>query len=488
MTSPDQKLHPLVRLRLPLLALMAVLALVCGLLIPRVNINLDLTKYLPTDSPMRAGLQQMERSFPGQDAQMRLLNVMFTQPPEDIGATGDELVALSGGLRLMSVREQSPYVLYTLILASDSNVDGLAAAVRDRYGDGTVVEASDDGRMPENLGMILLVAVVVLLVILAVMCSSLMEVVLFLITIGIAVAINLGTNALLPSVSEISHLLCAVLQMILSMDYSIFLMNRYRQEKASGLSNEAAMSAAIRGASPSILSSGLTTIVSLLMLVFIKFRIGADIGIVLSKGVLCSLICNFTVLPALVLLFDRAVVATQKRVPGLPADMLSRFEMRWRVPLCILFVAVFAGSVLLQRRTEICFSASWPTRISEVFPPQNTMMLVYPTEEEAAVPALLGRLENDPHVQSALSYPSLLLEPRTASETAALAAEYVPQLNEDLLRIVYYAWSHRERNERLSLAEIQEAGDELAAMGFTPEGLDRASLMKKMTASLSAQV
>lgn len=487
MTQAPRKLNLLVRLRYPLLALMVILAVVCGLLIPHVNINLDMTKYLPSDSPMRSGLEQMERSFPTLDTRMRTLGVMFNQTPEDVDATGRELTELTGGLRVTSVQQKPPYILYNLMLAADSDEAVLGEAILARYGaERVVVAANDEGRMPDNLGSILIVAVIMLFAILAVMCSSLMEVVLFLVTIGIAVAINMGTNALLPSVSEMSNLLCAVLQMILSMDYSIILMNRYRQEKVSGQPNDAAMSAAVRGATPAILSSGLTTIVSLLMLIFIKFKIGADIGIVLSKAVLCSLICNFTVLPALALLFDRAVVATQKRVPALPADRLSRFEMRFRLPLCLLFVAVFVGSFLLQRRTVIGFSASWPTEISSIFPPQNTVMLVYPTEEESAVPALLERLQDDPHVQSALSYPSIFLEPRTAEEMAALASDYAPELNADLLRIVYYAYTHRERKERLRISEIQETASELSALGLAPEGIDPDALMKKMTAGLAA--
>ncbi|MBQ9661267.1 MAG: MMPL family transporter [Bacteroidales bacterium] len=483
MNPSSDKLNILVRLRYPLLALMLALALAGALMIPRVNVNLDMTKYLPTDSPMRAGMEQMERSFPSLNTQMRLLNVMFLQAPEDIDATGDELSALAGGLRVSAVQQKAPYVLYSLMLEAGSDADALSAAVSGHYGDRVIVETNDAGRVPDNLSSILGVAVVMLLVILAIMCASLMEVVLFLITIGIAVALNMGTNALLPSVSETSNMLGAVLQMILSMDYSIILMNRYRQEKALGQDNLSAMSGAVRRATPAILSSGMTTIVSLLMLIFIKFKIGADIGIVLSKGVLCSLICNFTVLPSLALLFDRAVVATEKRVPQLPAERLSRFEMRWRIPLAVLFLAVFVGSVLLQRRTVICFNAAWPTEITEVFPPQNTIMLVYPTEEESAVPALLERLSDDPYVQSALSYPSIWLEPRTAGEMARLAADYVPQLNEDLLQIVYYAYTHRERKERLSLAQIEQTASELAALGLAPEGLDTSALMDRMMAS-----
>lgn len=485
MTQPSGNLNILVRLRYLLLALMLALAFVSALMIPRVNVNLDMTEYLPSDSPMRAGMEQIERSFPDLNTEMRLLNVMFLQMPEDVDATGRELSALTGGLRVTSVEQKPPYVLYSLMLGPGSDADALIAAVSERYGDGALVETNDAGRLPGNLGSILIVGVLMLLLILAIMCASLMEVVLFLATIGIAVALNMGSNALLPSVSETSNLLGAVLQMILSMDYSIILMNRYRQEKALGQDKLTAMSGAVRRATPAILSSGLTTIVSLLMLIFIKFKIGADIGIVLSKGVLCSLICNFTVLPSLALIFDRAIMATEKRVPALPADSLARFEMRWRIPLAVLFVAVFAGAVLLQRRTVICFNASWPTEITEVFPPQNTVMLVYPTEEEKAVPALMERISDDPHVRTALSYPGIWLEPRTAEEMAAFAADYVPELGPDLLNVVYYAYTHRERNERLSIAQIEQIAAELAELGLAPEGLDPSALMAQMAAGMS---
>lgn len=163
--------------------------------------------------------------------------------------------------------------------------------------------------------------------VLLVMCSSVMEVLLFLVTTVFAVVLNVGSNALLPSVSMMTNSLSSVLQMVLSMDYCIILMNRFREEKAGGKPKVEAMHGALRESASSILSSATTTIVSLLMLCFIRLKIGADLGVVLAKGVTLSLLCTFTVLPALILWGYRAVEATRKKVPRFPAAAMARFEI-----------------------------------------------------------------------------------------------------------------------------------------------------------------
>ena len=135
------------------------------------------------------------------------------------------------------------------------------------------------------------------------------------------------------------------------------------------------MRRALVAASPSVLSSAFTTMAGLLMLCFMKFRIGMDLGIVLAKGVLCSVLCIYTILPALVLLFHNAIWRSRKRVPVPNTDRLARFELRFRIPLALVAVVVFVASLYLHNLTTISFSTNWPTTISEVFPRKNTVVL-----------------------------------------------------------------------------------------------------------------
>ena len=476
----------LVRRRKLLFAVMTLITVACAALIPRINVNSDLTRYLPDSSQMKQGIDRMAEDFPDIDTRMRTLDVMFTLPV-DVEETEAALTAMAVGYTPLGVQEAPPYTLFQYRVTGDTDPFQLRKDIVARYGDQVVVDIAGDDKMPPNLPTILLLGTALVFLILLVMCSSVMEVLLFLIATGYAVGINMGTNALLDSVSMITNSLVAVLQLVLSMDYSIIVMNRYRQEKARLKDNETAMMDALSGAAPAVLSSALTTIVSLLMLVFIKFRIGADLGIVLSKGVFCSLVCNFLVLPALILWFDKAIVKTQKKVPSLPALSMSRFEMKYRIPLTVLFVVLFVGSFLLQRRTVISFSAFWPTEISTRFPPQNPMMLLYATDDEEAAIPLLDTLAADPLVASCYSYPGLALKQYTASELAAQFADMTPLVTEDLLQIVYYARSHPQRTERFSFQELMDVASGLSERGLVPAGFDVDALTKQLTQQLTAE-
>ena len=414
----------LVKYRVALFVLMALLTVGSALLIPHININSNMVRYLPDASPMKQGL-----------------DVLLEQLPEIQNQTEE-----FGGI----------------------------------FSDG-------EDLMPTDLPKTLAIGVSLLIVVLLIMSSSVMEVLLFLVTIGFAVIINMGTNALLDSVSTLTNTLASVLQMVLSMDYSIILMNRYRQERKLGREPVSAMEQAVDGASASILSSAFTTIVSLLMLCFIKMKIGADLGVVLAKGVTLSLICNFTVLPALIVWCDKGIKATHKKVPVLPAAPLARFQYRFRMPIAITFLAVFLAFTLLQRSTKMSFSPGWESKVESIDTRGNALMLLYANADEDAVPALLDSLARDPEVKQALSYPSLVKRPRTIRELGTLAEGLagteglagdaaLPELPEDMLSLVYYAQTHPQRTERFSLQELLATAEQLSESGLLPEGVDPSAL------------
>lgn len=470
----------LVRWRGLLLALTTVLAIVCALCIPRLNIIMDLPYFLPDDSPMKIGLGVIEKEFPSIDAQMNNINVMFTGHP-DQDSLRNELFRLTEGLSPSEVKTNATHTLFQFRPPRSLDVRECESRIEEFYGDKVIVELDIDKNMPANIIPMIVLGFVLVFVILFIMCSSFMEVFLFLITTGMAVAINMGSNILLDGVSYMTNTMVGVLQMILSMDYSIILMNRFRQEKAHRSNNPKAMQFAIFGASRAILSSALTTIVSLLMLCFMHLKIGTDLGFVLAKGVFFSLMCNFTVLPALILAFDKAITATAKKNPRLPANALARFEMKFRLPLAFAFIGIFVASFLLQKRTEISFSAVWSTPITNEFPSDNPVMLVYDNSEQNAIPGLLDTLERDARVQTCVSYPSLMVKGYTAKEMAERFGQLSPIVTEDLLNIVYYAHSHPSRTEKLSVGEIEDLGRELTERGLMPKGVDMDALMKSLT-------
>ena len=474
----------LVKWRYLFIILMAVCTVISVFLIPKTHIVTDLTTLLPDDSRMREGLDEMRGSFPDFGMDMATVNVMY--PKDGIGKMTDtdstRIVNTEGIVSLTSRRENDSWSLYQFSVERGADCSALVKEIESFVPRGTIVEPSTANLLPDNIMYILLLGCSLVLVILFIMCSSWVEALLFLIAIGMAVAINMGTNALLPGVSMVTNTIAAVLQLVLSMDYSIILMNRYRQERSTTDNPEAAMSCALLRATPSILSSALTTIVGLSMLAFMKFKIGMDMGVVFSKGVLCSLLSIYTILPALIIRSDKAIFRYEKKVPILSTDGLARFEIRFRIPLAVLFVLLFAGSYVMHNGTRLSFSNVWPTVVTEQFPPKNPVMMLYPSDKGDQAIRVIDSLASDNKVQMALSYHSILDRRYTVSEfpdaIARLAnlSDDAPtdlgMLDEDILRLLFYARSHPERDERMSIEEIIELAERMSKDPRVPGQMD----------------
>lgn len=468
---------------------MAVLTAGSLLLIPKININADMTRYLPDDSRMKAGVDTLKRYFPEVDMNAIYVKAMFSDV-DDGGARGSELAGMEGVGGITSVSSKDGFTMYQLSVKSGADPKAVAASIESRYCDDVVVEHNANSIMPDNMGMILTVGLAIVFAILFLMCSSFVEALLFIMTIGMAVILNMGTNAFLPSVSMLTNTIVAVLQFVLSMDYSIILMNRFRQEMERENDIDKAMSQAIKSASPSILSSSLTTIAGLLALVFMKFKIGLDLGVVLAKGVLFSLISIYTILPALILFFYKGIRKTEKKVFFIPTDSLARFELKFRIPLAILFIAIFASSWYLSKKTELSYASIWESSINDVFQPQNTFSILYKTQSEDKVISLSDSLVSDPDVLMALSYPSIFKKELTAEEMCGniryllsllpnMPGMEVPELpldsgilNAETMRFLYYAASHPEHDEKMSFEDMISLAEEASESGLLPEGMD----------------
>ena len=462
----------LIRWRGWLTGLVAVLAVISALLLPYVRINADVTRYLPDDSPMRKGLSILERDFPGMDIRMQILRVLFLDeaPSDTLQLALTELLSDS---RQIEVRENGNHTLYQYYLPKDADGESVKQTVVNRFGDRVKVEIEDNSGMPEGVPLMIGAGFFLIILVLVLMSPSYVGVLLYIITFGLAILINLGTNALLPSVSVITNALSAVMQTALSIDYAVILMNRYRQERCRDVPTDRAMVSALSQAMPSILCSSFTTIVSLMMLCFMRLKIGADLGIVLSKGVLCSLLVSILALPALILAFDKAIIATQKRVPEIRVGGLARFEWRHRVQLVCVFVALLVGAWFLHRHTGMYYSLTRLSPITREFPDRNRMLVLYPTAEEEALIPLVDEVVLSPGI-SCISYPSIAMKPRTAADLVALAPDLTEHIPPQLVDLIYYAATHPERTERMRLEDLEPTARSL--MGLAGSVLPNASL------------
>lgn len=458
----------LVKKRIIFMLVAVAIAIASIFMIPLTNINSDMTRYLPDDSQMKQGIDKMSEEFGDNGLGSGMVRVMFKSLPDSTrNSIKDELSDIDGVANVIYIEGSDEYnheekALYELLGNSKRSQHELADDIRTRYGDEVIVETSEqDTTAPVG---VMLIALALLLAVLLIMCESWLEPPIFLIAIGVAVAINMGTNALLESVSATTNSIAAILQLVLSIDYSIILMNRYRQEKASGKTDKVeAMSAALGKASSSIVSSAFTTIVGLLALVFMKLKIGADMGIVLAKGVLCSLIAIFTVLPTLIILLDGAIEKSKKRVLKFHTERLAGFSMKFRIPLAILFVAIFAGSYWLHKKTEISFSIEQKSQIAETFPQKNITALLYSNSDSLKIIELADSISKNQHVKSFVSYPSLMQKKYTALETKELLDEMTSMTgdldmddisSDQIVKTIYYIKSGELANEKISLHDF----------------------------------
>ena len=228
----------IVKKRKLLLVVMLALAVVCAALMPFVGINTDMTKYLPDSSQMKIGMDRMNEAFPDV-AETYTIRVMFRGlDARDKLAIREQLAEIPNVDSVAYEPDSDDYnrgdaTLYKLTTQYDYKSDEEAQIERDvadRFADYDVAVRSDDTSTPDIPPIVFILSIVLVTTILLIACPSYFEPVLFLLTIGVAVLLNQGTNIILGETSDVTASISAILQLALSMDYSIILMNRYRQE------------------------------------------------------------------------------------------------------------------------------------------------------------------------------------------------------------------------------------------------------------------
>ena len=434
--------------RRAIFALMVIVAAVSAFLLTKVRINEDLTKYLPDKSAMKQGIDIMAAEFP--EAQTsQTIRVMFNhlQPEEkeDIRARLQRIPYVTG----VAWQADHPdynrdsrtlYVVSTDAGYKSAEMKSIKKALDQDFQGYEIAWHDDDVGNPEVPPWILLCGVAAILLILLIMCGSWIEPFLFLAGIGFAVIINQGTNIFQGSVSTVTASMSAIMQLVLSMDYSIILSNRFKQERAKNEYVAASMKTAVINSFSSVVSSGMTTVVGLLMLVFMSFRIGMDLGIVLAKGVFLSMFCVLVIMPGILISCDGLIRKTTKKSLRIPTKALASFSNKKHAAITVVFVLVLAGAFVLQQQTGIVYTLQREDPVADVFPADNTMVLVYQNDDEPAIPGICRTLEADSNVKSVTCYYSALATPYTAEEMVQNMPDMQEgmKLNKDILSMIYY--------------------------------------------------
>ena len=204
-----------------------------------------------------------------------------------------------------------------------------------------------------------LIAVVLVCIVLAIFMDSFLVPVFFMISIGMAIVYNLGSNILLGEVSYITKALAAVLQLCVTLDYSIFLWHSYKEMKEIYPDDhKEAMAVAIGNTLTSVVGSSITTVAGFIALCFMSFTLGLDLGIVMAKGVVFGVIGCVTILPSLILTFDRALEKTMHREIMPNFDKLATFIVNHSWIFVIVFVVLLGPAIYGQNHTSVYYDLS----------------------------------------------------------------------------------------------------------------------------------
>ena len=203
------------------------------------------------------------------------------------------------------------------------------------------------------------IAVLLSVIILSLLMDSFMIPIFFLLSIGMAIVYNLGSNFIVGEISYITKALAAVLQLGVTMDYSIFLWHSYEEQlEINGGNNKKAMSNAITATISSVVGSSITTVAGFIALCFMSFTLGLDLGVVMAKGVVLGVIACVTILPSMILVFDKAIQKTKhrqllpdfKRIPGFITKHYKVFV--------VLFVLLLIPAIYGERNAKVYYDLS----------------------------------------------------------------------------------------------------------------------------------
>lgn len=350
-----------VRARWAFIALFLVALILCAVFIPMIEVKYDLSSYMPEDSKTNIALSLLKEQFDDKGmAYVMVKGVSEEQATELAGTIGSidgvNMATFIPGSPT-SYNEESQSALFTVILDDYDSTEGAFAAVEN------IIDTLDEGgyenyltgqsaysyftrlETEDSMLKIGIVIVVAILLILLFTSRTYFELVPMLAVFGVSVLLNMGTNAIFPGISYISNLITIVLQLALSLDYSIILLHRFMEERQVYADVRQALSVALSKGIVEILSSSLTTIAGLLALALMSLPIGVEIGLALAKGIVASLISVIFLMPALLSFSDKPLKKSEHKnfVPSVVKSSRAIVKARKVIVPLFLVIVVLAG-------------------------------------------------------------------------------------------------------------------------------------------------
>lgn len=434
----------------------------------KVSVNQDITKYLPADSETRTGLSLMEEQFTTYgSAKVMVSNITW----QEADVLADSLADIEGVKEVAFDDSEEHYMgtnaLFDITFSGEED-DGISkaakAAVKEALLGYDIYMASSVGseeEMMESLGkdmnLILALAVIIIVAVLLLSTKAFLEIPVLLITFGVAALLNKGTNFWLGTISSVTDSIAVVLQLALAIDYAIILCDRFMEEHET-MDAESAVKVALSKAIPEISASSLTTISGMVAMMFMQFRLGYDMGIVLVKAIIFSLISVFFLMPGILLLFARGIDNSHHKnyVPNITFAGKLANKTKYIVPPVFVILLVFAfltssnctyiydtSSVVSAKKSE---SKIAQEKIEDAFGVANQLVVMVPKGNYEAEAASLKAIEKLEYVDSALGLANVSINddyvltdkisPRDFSELTDLDIEIV--------RLLYVAYAYNQ--------------------------------------------
>ena len=437
--------------------------LFCAASINKVQVNNDITSYLPVQTETRRGLTIMDEEFITLGtANVMVANVTY-ETAQNLAWTLEEIPGVSEvAFDDTTEHYKDASALFTISFDGEETDQATVEAMNevlsalegyDVY-PSTQIGRDESATLQQEMTVILAIAAVVIVVVLLFTSKSYMEVPVYLIVFAAAAVLNMGTNFIFGTISFITNSIAVVLQLALAIDYAIIFCHRYMEERDNGLSPREADIAALSKAIVEISSSSLTTISGLVALMLMQLRIGFDMGIVLSKGIVCSMLCVFLLMPGLLMLFSGPIDRTRHRNLVPKINFWGKAIVRLRYVLPPIFLVVVVAGAVLSSQCDYVFDTNdtdfdnkpdWriaDEKVADTFGSKNTIAVLVPRGDYNKEKYILERVSQLPQVTQATGLANIEVEdgrmltdemnPRQFSELAGVDIE--------LCRLLYQAY------------------------------------------------
>lgn len=441
----------IVNCRLIIFLLFAAACVYCVLSIDKVSVNNDLTAFLPPAAETRRGLTVMEEEFVTfSTSQVMISNVTFDQAQSVADSISSVEHVTDVAFDSTRAHYKDASALFTIsfdgmggsdeVRAARAEIDAITAPYDHAVSNEIIDDYTD--KLAGEMAGIMAIAAAVIFVVLLLTSRSYFEVVIFTVVFAVAALLNMGTNFWLGEVSSITNSIAVIMQLALAIDYAIIFAHRYQDEAASGPDEKEALIRALAKSIAEISSSSLTTVSGLAALTLMQFRLGYDLGIVLAKGIVCSMLTVFLLMPGLIMLFPNALKRTQHRslIPNI--EPWGRFLLKHSVVIMLIFALILPLAVIFSGKADYAFSDSSVSelvyserraalhKINDTFDPITMVALVVPSGDFDKEKEILKQAEALDGIRSATGLANIEVKDGTM-----LTDGYSPRMLAELLDI-----------------------------------------------------